>query len=948
LLFAIGRFLPDSFPLVMKMVSSPRANRSRPAAEALEARIAPAATFTFMDVDGDTVTITTSQGTDAQLTAAALLAPSGVGMQLQALQLADLAAFSGANVTIDAVQAGAGDGFVNVGYIDATNIDLGKVVVDGDLGRIDVGHRSFPGAGVNALDVQSLGSLGLTTQAAGGTLLSNVKGSLGTLTVHGNVTDAQIEVVQTIKHIAIEGSLIGGLAEKSGSIRAGGNVSDVTIGGMIVGGGGFDSGRLSSGSKLSDATITGGIVGGTGENSGQLASRHQLVNITVSGGITGGSGVESGALATSGTLKKVTINGDITGGLGVQSGELAATGVITAVELNGSLLGGAGVQSGSMGSENVTKGVHVTGNVTGGTGASSGQIVSKGTVTNVTVDGSLIGGGNFETGTVGSLNGVDRITIGTNIVAGTGERSGLIVCDARAKASIGSVTILGSILGTPLTGIAGVSSGGLVSGDTIDSVEITGNIVGGNTADAGSIRSLNGIRNVIVHGNIEGGSADNSGSIHSTFKLGDVTVDGDLRGGEGIGSGAILSDTNLTSVTIHGSIIGGDGDSSGRIETDGDGAAGNVGKIVVDGSVLGGAGLNSGLIFSSGSINSIELNALTGGAGVGSGAVASSGKITRMSVAGNVTGGTALDAGKISSGSDIKRLEIGGVLDGGGAAFGSLRGGAGDIGQVFAGGKLGTFTAANVVGGAGVFSAQIRAASIDSITITGGLQGGGGQGSGAIIAFDGDIGSVEITGQIQSGSGLLSGHIGADRNINSVEFGAAVGNQFNPVLITAGGVLGAKNDSTALAIKSITAADSTSFLNVLAGYDIDANPVNPDVLIGTVTVGTGTGTGNWTATNVIAGAQTGDDNQFGTADDTMISATDSTSLLSQIARVIINGTITLPPSGQFSGSFGIVAEHVVAVSVGGTAVSLQKGPQNDFLQIGTTKDTSVFEVQPVT
>jgi hypothetical protein len=925
----------------MKMINSPC---FRNAAEPLEERIAPAATFTFMDVDGDSVTITTSKGTDAQLQTAAVLAPSGAGMQLQALQFANLGAFEDADVTIDATQAGGGDGFVNVGYIDATNIDLRKVLVDGDLGRIDVGHRNFPGAGISELEVKTLGAAGLTTQGAGGTLLSSVKGSIGTLTVHGDVTDAQVEVVRAINHLLIEGSLIGGAEEKSGSIRAGDNVKDVMITGMIVGGAGLDSGRLSSGSKLSDATINGGIAGGSGENSGQLASRHQLADITVNGGITGGGGLESGGLATNGALKKVTVNGDITGGLGNQSGELAATGVITDVEINGSLIGGAGVQSGSIGTENVTKGVHITGNITGGTGASSGQIVSKGVVSNITVDGSLIGGSNFETGTIGSLNGVDKITIGTDIVAGTGERSGLIVCDARAKASIGSVTIQGSILGTPLAGIAGASSGGLVSGDTIDSVEIAGNIIGGNSPDAGSIRSLNGIREVIVHGNIEGGIADNSGSIHSTFKLGNVIVDGDLRGGAGIGSGAILSDTNLTSVTIHGSIIGGDGEASGRIETDGDGGTGNIGKVVVDGSILGGLGMNSGLVFSSGAITSIQINALTGGYGVGSGAVASSGKITAMSVTGNVTGGSALDAGKISSGSDIKRLDIGGALDGGDADFGSPRGGAGDLGQVFAGRKIGTFTAANLIGGIGAFSAQVRGASIDSVTITGTLQGGSGAGSGAIIAFDGDLGSVEIGGDFASGTGILSGHIGADRKINSIQFARALGTEFNPTMITAGGIAGAKNNGDALAIKSVTATDSTTFLNVLAGYDTDGSPVNPDVQIGTITVGTEGGSGNWTATNVVAGAQTGDDSRFGTPDDSMISSSDATSLLSQIARVIINGTINLPPSGQIVGHFGIVAEQVVAVSVGGTAVALQKGPQNDFLDIGTTNDTTLFEV----
>jgi hypothetical protein len=45
-------------------------NTSNSIVEALESRIVPAAVFTFTDVDGDAVTVKTSKGTNADLSAA--------------------------------------------------------------------------------------------------------------------------------------------------------------------------------------------------------------------------------------------------------------------------------------------------------------------------------------------------------------------------------------------------------------------------------------------------------------------------------------------------------------------------------------------------------------------------------------------------------------------------------------------------------------------------------------------------------------------------------------------------------------------------------------------------------------------------------------------------------------------------------------------------------------
>src|SRR5688572_21329516 len=106
--------------------------------ESMEARIAPAAVFTFTDVDGDRVTIKSSVGTKELLAAAVDLEQLGNGRaQLMELKLG--AQFTGAKITILAATPAklqGADGFVDVGRIDATGVDLKSVVVDGDLGSI--------------------------------------------------------------------------------------------------------------------------------------------------------------------------------------------------------------------------------------------------------------------------------------------------------------------------------------------------------------------------------------------------------------------------------------------------------------------------------------------------------------------------------------------------------------------------------------------------------------------------------------------------------------------------------------------------------------------------------------------------------------------------------------------------------------------------------------------
>jgi hypothetical protein len=87
----------------------------------------------------------------------------------------------GQRLTIEAQQAGGGDGAVNVGAIDATGMDFAKVSVDGDLGQIDIGTGDARKPALKTLSVGSLGAMGASTQATGtdDPLLSEIQGSLG-------------------------------------------------------------------------------------------------------------------------------------------------------------------------------------------------------------------------------------------------------------------------------------------------------------------------------------------------------------------------------------------------------------------------------------------------------------------------------------------------------------------------------------------------------------------------------------------------------------------------------------------------------------------------------------------------------------------------------------------------------------------------------------------------
>lgn len=719
--------------------------------EPLESRIAPASLI-FTDVDGDVVTITTSKGADADLTAAAHLVASGSGQQLQLLDLT-AKVFQGSTLTIDSVAEGGGDGFVNVGAVDATNRDLGAVVIDGDLGRILAG-RSAGSTSVASLEVKSMGALGTTTQGAGGDLHTIIGGKLGPFTVHTSKADsavsileAQIEVFGSIGKLTIDGAIKGGAAAFSGSIDAG---------------------------SITDGTI-GSLIGGAGVGSGKILV-DKLMNLTINGDIKGGTSTDSGEIAVNGKIENVTINGNLVGGTAKHAGSIKAAKTITTLTINGSVIGGDGEESGSIGSDAMISGLHITGDLQGDDGIRSGTILSKSLIKDVTVDGSVVGGSALESGAIGSLTALADITVG-NLKGGAGDRSGVIVSDALPGSKLDGIHILHSIIGDP--GSFSAASGthaGAVLGGTINSVTVDEDVVGGTGFASGVIYALKNIKSATVGGDLKGFSGFQSGTIIASGAITNVEIGGDIIGGSNNYAGSIFGAENLGTATIHGSVLSGTSDRAGSIYS-----PKLIKTVIIDGTLSGfgddatGSATFGGTVYSEGTIQSVTIGGdIIGGSAATSGAV-----IGHMQPVFDLVSTSPLSPSSKSGPLPVVKTVL---------VKGSIKGGSANrSGGVFSDGTLESVTVIkDVVGGSANFSGGITSAGkLTSVTINGLLIGGTGNNYSGVVATTGlpgrdaivgtDIGTVVIKGGIDGRAGNRSGIVSSSGNAGTISVGGLRG-----------------------------------------------------------------------------------------------------------------------------------------------------------------------------
>lgn len=450
--------------------------------EVLEVRIAPASVFiTYTDLDGDLVKIkaTNISSVPAPLDLSDLtFVGGGTSGQLAKLDLTDVG-FAGASIFFSVTKMPGGNGFADVGRIDATGISLGTVKIKGDLGVLDAG--SGIARAVENLAVRSFGLFGIATQGGVGDLTSNLNGSLGSLTVFGDFQNAFLQVAGSdgagIGKILIKGSLIGGLEANSGKIRSVGDIGTVMIGGDVVGGGGANSGAIALDGKLTSLTVKGSIIGRAGGYSdaftgkfteGQVAATGVMQTIKVGRNVVGGDGFASGEIRSEAALGSVTITGSLIGGVGLAGGHLA---------------GGGFAGGGSIGT------VKIGGDVIGGRGAYTGFIESFGSMGTVTVRGSVIGGPNYFSGVISCGTDMAAVKIGGDLIGGsingsepTFGTSGVI---ESFGGKIARVTIGGSVLAGVDNSPTGSNTycGAILAVSDIGSITIKGNVIGSMTVN---------------------------------------------------------------------------------------------------------------------------------------------------------------------------------------------------------------------------------------------------------------------------------------------------------------------------------------------------------------------------------------------------------------------------------------------------------------------------------
>lgn len=397
-------------------------------------------------------------------------------------------------------------------------------------------------------------------------------------------------------------------------------------------------------------------------------------------------------------------------------------------------------------------------------------------------------------------------------------------------------------------------------------------------------------------------------------------------------------------ITIGGSLLGGTGDGSGQIIFH------QNGFVVISGNIMGGDGRGSGTIVGgefdytnpdiqdiTGLVLRLELgHDLVGGHGDDSGQVlfakaTTAGRFAGITIQGSIIGGEGDRSGLISSLLDIRDLEIGGdIIGGAGNGSGGIHAGqeklvAGNTQAVqiadadaMVKGKIGAaIIHGSIIGGSNASTTQrldrsgfIEAAEIGTLTIEGsvvaGTDAGGGLSSSGSIRADKTITKLWVKGL---GAGVVGG---------------LIGNATNNVIISAG------NKITTLwvgveatnAAKTILNHANVSYTSILAGYQHDTSTsdlgdaANADADIGTVRI-----TGNFTASNIIAGVQTGADLLFGTADDaSIVGGVDVRANKSTIANIVIRGAVV--GTAATGDHFGIVAEKITRVEIGGVVQAL--------------------------
>lgn len=480
--------------------------------QSLETREVPAVrvdpfTLWYKDFDGDSVIVKLSKPllTDDALANSVFTFDIGnvdgttaLRQQLRSIGLNIVgAAAKGTNVTVSSTYFPAnGDGFADIGTIDATGIDIGNITVDGDLGDIQAGDTNYSSPAVSLLKVNSMGRFGTST---GGTLASALTGKVGSIAIKTSAIGVSIRVNgdanSNLGSLTIGGSLIGGSADQTGYIRAAGKIGPIVVGGNLIGTGFLETGTISSAGAMGDVTIKGSLLGGSGQQSGAVFSGAGMGIVKITGDLRGDGSLSGSVRAETGAVS-VSVGGSLLGGAADESGALRFLGNVGPVTVGHDLIGG-GIQSGR---------------------------ISANKLGNIVVGGSMVGSDANDSGQINAPGGIGTVTVKGDVRGGRGQGSAAI----NSGAGLGKVTILGSL-------------------------------VGGGGVSSAQVGAINDIGGVSITGSIRGAAGDNSARILAGGRLLNLTVGGSIFGGAGLRAANVAAGKDIGPITVKGSIDGSDG-----------------------------------------------------------------------------------------------------------------------------------------------------------------------------------------------------------------------------------------------------------------------------------------------------------------------------------------------------------------------------------------------------
>lgn len=710
-------------------------------------------------------------------------------------------------------------------------------------------------------------------------------------------------------HVNIDGDL--------GSIRGGASTDELGLLSLTVRSYGRYGTDTQSAASL--PAIGGEINGGIGS----LRVKQDVVgaNIDVTGGIgsiaiggslIGGFSINSGVIFATGFIGSVKIGGHLQGGRNTNAGAIVATTGIGPVSIGGSLIGGEGLFTG------VVSGVgagsfKITHNLIGGGGDSSGRIIAAGRV--FAIGGSVLGGVGNDSATIESEDAIASVKIGHNIV-GRQIGSGLVTAE-----SLDRITIGGSLMGGEGTASGLIET---LAGD-MGVVKIRHDLRGGSGDESGKIRCLGESGSMLIGGSLIGGSGrydtildpdgfEQEGQIFIRDNVATIKIGMDVIGGKGETAGSIVCVENTDRIIIGGSIVGGAGRSTGAI------ASNDVGVIGVAFDLFGGNGEASG------GITMFRFGSVALGGSVIGGSESNTGIITALQgdaikVAGDVVGGSAFFSGILgASGGSLGKVVVEGSLVGGRESTTGIIFASNGVGSV----KIGHHLIGSSIVAAGdsldATGAILSGRFINNVSIGGSMIGGwdasssGDLTSNASIVTSGNIGTLSVAGSLLGNVTATGG--GVPRII-------ALGTDLLP------------GESDEFTIRKLTVGGRVDHAQILAGYSLDAKPINGNASIGAVKV-----KGDWIASDLVAGAKTetvpiGVPKSFGDSDDVPINAGES----SRIASVTIKGLAV--GSSEGGDHFGFVAGQIGAFKALGSSAS----GSIELLELSTiTGDMSVRAV----